>query len=217
VIITAPPLPTPDERWAAFLPARISEAGTSTGVPMAINRQSPNFNHAVDFLRFITSLEINEQMNKITGWLPSVDGARPQPRMEPFMPQADGLPMSFSPNFNHVRASIRNVWWGQSKLVITGDIDYPTFRERMEATMTDPRQGVFGTWVTEGMRASDQSRALDRSLGVDSFLRMYGDDERRASRRPGLVFRSLLGDEGIQPRVWWRMHNGDQPYPSFQQ
>lgn len=215
VIVADAPLAEEGERWAEYMEDPISEGALFSGVPLAVNKQSDHFEMAIDFLRFITSLPINEGMNKRTGWLPSVEGARPQARMEPFMPDPEGIPGNFALNFDHTKASIRNIWWGQSKLLISGEIDYATFRERMRETLSDPRQGVYGNWVSEARRAADQSRALDRTFSVLTLRAMEGEAAVEAAQKGSLLYRSLVSDEGIQIRQWWRRLHGDEPFPSF--
>lgn len=215
VLVAKAPLAEPGERWGAFMKDPISEAALSAGVPVAVNKQSEHFEMAIDFLRFITSLSINEGMNQRTGWLPSVEGARPQEKMEPFMPEPEGIPGNFALNFNHSKASIRNVWLGQSKLVMSGAISYETFAERMRSTLGDERQGVYGNWISEKQRLADQSRALDRSYAVMALQALRGEGM-DAEQQSSLLYRSLLHDEGISVEGMWKRLHGDKPFPSFE-
>lgn len=215
VVVAKAPLAEPGERWAQYMKDPISEGALSSGVPLAVNKQSNHFEMAIDFLKFITSLPINEAMNKRTGWLPAVEGARPLEKMAPFMPDAEGIPGKFALNFDHTKASIRNVWWGQSGLLISGEIDYETFRERMRSTLSDRRQGVYGNWVSEVRRTADQSRALDRTYAVMTLLGIDAGEEVGAVQRSSLLYRSVVHDEGIPIRRWWQELHGDEPFPSF--
>ena len=51
-----------------------SDGETSTSMPFYLNKQSPNKDQAMDFMRFVTSLEGNTIWMKKSGWNPSIRG-----------------------------------------------------------------------------------------------------------------------------------------------
>ncbi|GHC01358.1 hypothetical protein [Cerasicoccus arenae] len=215
VILTPAPLPVEGERWAKYIPYRESEANFKAGVPMGINKQSPNFDWALDFLMYISSQPVNESFNQQANWLPAVVGGKPAEMMVDFMPITEGFPATYSFSPGGMRASVRSKWDGQSKLVMTGDITYEDFNEEMSSHFNTPRIGVKGYWFEELLSSIDRSRALDRTLAVEEFNQLVAPDEEAAQRERTLFYRSLTIDDGVHLRNMWRNVHPGEPYPNF--
>jgi ABC-type glycerol-3-phosphate transport system substrate-binding protein len=92
-------IPLPGANHPRFGPQVLgppSEAETSTGMAFGISRGSPRQAEAIDFLRFITSVEGNTAFTRRSGWLPSVLGVIPPDEVAPFLPRIEGHPEGFN-------------------------------------------------------------------------------------------------------------------------
>lgn len=61
-----------------------------TAFPFGLTKTSKHPELALDFLRFATSPKMNEELNRIVGWIPVVQGAQPSDFLEAFAPNFDG-------------------------------------------------------------------------------------------------------------------------------
>lgn len=211
IAIARPPFPGEGERWAEFLGRPSSEANFSAGVPFAINRASPHFEWALDFLRFVSSQPVNEEMNRRAGWLPAVVGAKPSALMAPFAPVLEGSDwrgaLAFGTGFLH------NTFTGQAKVLMSGGMSYEEFVERMTGALRNPRHGVEAVWRNALVRAQDRTLADE---GMMSVLRVRGKvlGEGDAGRRfAAWVAERFPFEDGRQVRWMWRALHGEQPFP----
>ncbi|MEM1060235.1 MAG: extracellular solute-binding protein [Verrucomicrobiota bacterium] len=214
--VVRPPVPAEDERWANYFRFTGSEAEFNAGVPMTINKASPHPEWCIDFLRFVTSFTINEEMNQRTGWASVVVGADPSPEMVPFLPQAEGYPPADSVNV--VRGAntipqIRNVIEGSTKLVLTGEIDFDTFAERSETAINDPVLGTRRQWYETWRKRADRTLPLDQSLNVEAVRQYLLDDKTAETRRTFRLFDVINNDEGYYFRKFWEDRHPGEPFP----
>lgn len=217
VMIAPPPMPASDERWGGMLTYPVSEANFRTGVPLAINKQSENFDWALDFLMFLSSQPVNEEFNKIAAWLPAIVGSETTESMRPFEPIVEGYPgtESFSPGDNRVRSNIRNQWSKDFNQVVISAMDYDQFAVNMHEYLKGNYQGIRGYWYQSRLDSRDKTRSLDRTLSVEEFNQATHDDEKSASRFRSLFYQSLIEDEGINLELmWWRLYP-NEPYPNL--
>lgn len=210
------PLAVEGERWYEFLSVRATEADAKGGVPFAINKQTPNFDQSLDFLRFLSSHRINEGFAKRAGWLPVIVGAKPPESVAAFMPVNEGLPKTFSLKITEstTPSNIRNAWTSNAKLVKTGDIDEAIMFQRVTEAIEDPVNGIHKAWVFNMLDANDQSRANQRSMSVERLNSMQGDVA-AAQRERANTYLYLIEDEGIHLKRWWHELYPNEPYPAY--
>lgn len=213
VIVTAPPMPAPDERWHKYLPRNRSEAAAKAGVPLAINKQSPNFDWALDFLRFLSSHPINEEYTRRAAWLPSIVGTKPVEQMKPFAPLTEGIPTNTSYSLRSAGGGLRNVFTGQEKLFMAGDISRQEMIANIETYINDPQVGLNNYWFREWQRMNDQSRARDRTIAAEKYKAQFLEDEKAARRSQSLFYDSLTYDEGTDIRLMWQKYNPETAFP----
>ncbi|WPJ96465.1 extracellular solute-binding protein [Coraliomargarita algicola] len=216
VLITPEPFPVAGERWADVLTMRASEADAKGGVPFAINKQTPNFDWALDFLRFISSHRINEGFAQRAGWLPVISGTKAPEDVEAFLPIAEGVPKDFalSVGSSNVPMALRNVWTSTVKLFIAGDIDYSAMAERITRVFEDSSIGIRKAWVTTLQQQLDKSRANQRSMSVERLGAMLGSTG-AASRERSNTYLNLIEDEGVFLKRWWHELYPNEPYPTY--
>lgn len=207
------PMPAPGERWADAYAGKASGAGSNLGVPMAINKQSPHKDWAVDFLKFVTSHRVNEEMNRRASWLPAILGAEPVEAMKPFERELEGL----QPNFNmHMNGGgqLTTLLKGQFLLYLAGDIDAETFRINIKPMFENERFGVPRIWYDREITARDRSRQLDRAQD----LRMIEDDvfgKGPLGKARNLFESSLLSRDGLNPRILQHSLAPETPFPQY--
>jgi len=215
--VVAPPVPVEGERWHEYFDMSTSEAEFSSGVPMTVNKATKHPEWCVDFLRFLTSFTVNEEFNQRTGWASVIVGADPIPEMIPFLPEPEGYPPSDSfslPRGGGTIPQIKHVIDGNTKLVMTGEIDYETFVERVEEAFSNPVLGVKRQWFETWRKRADRTLPLDQSLNVEAVRQYLLDDESAEKRRTYRLFDVINNDDGYFYRLLWERYYQDEPFPT---
>jgi hypothetical protein len=215
VKIAPAPLPDEDERWAEMIPMHKTEANFRAGVPLAVNLQSHHFEWALDFLKYMTSLKINEEFNRRAGWLPAIEGGEPIEYMEPFSPIREGISEldSFGFGGSEVRSSISSAVSSNAKLYFGGEIGYDEFVQRVDEVLKQPRLGIESQWRTTLQKNIDQSRAQDRSVSVSRFRMMFDGTQKELKGYLAKLTTSVESDEGRAIFRMWKKFNGEEPFP----
>jgi raffinose/stachyose/melibiose transport system substrate-binding protein len=99
------PLPTAEE--SEFVLGPVSEAGQGVGVNFHLTTRSAHPEVAVDFLKFLTSVEGNQIFCNVSKWLPAVGGVTPVEESKPFVPIEEGYPDGFR---------IAPIMWGSGEM-----------------------------------------------------------------------------------------------------
>lgn len=90
------PLPSVhDARYGRNVLGFPSEAESSAIFPFGLNKQSKNPEHALDFLRFVTSHEGGTLFAQNSSWIPAVLGVKYLEEVAPFVPVSQGYPSGF--------------------------------------------------------------------------------------------------------------------------
>jgi len=93
------PFPLPDSADPAY--GRYVDGQTAeenrTGVSFGLSRSSRHPDVALAFMKFLTCKEINEKVNAIIGWIPSIRNTRVVDDMKPFLPVSEGMPLVWQP------------------------------------------------------------------------------------------------------------------------
>ena len=85
------PAPAPDDpEFGKIREGPVYERPTSQ-FPFAITRTCKHPEVAVDFLRFLSSQKGNQELNRIIGWIPSIDGTEISPLLRDFAPHLQGV------------------------------------------------------------------------------------------------------------------------------
>jgi ABC-type glycerol-3-phosphate transport system substrate-binding protein len=116
------PLPT-DPYYGPVAPARPREQ-VGSGFQFAVTRTSAHPEVALDFLLFLASKLGNEQLNRIIGWIPAIQGTETDPLLRAFEPNMVGIygAMNFTLGGETV------VRWGQLQALFqVNQISYEEF------------------------------------------------------------------------------------------
>ncbi len=85
------PLPgTEDPEYGPQTLGPLSDGSVQTSTPFYLNKASAHPEVALDFLRFLTSVEGNQIFVNVSQWLPAIRGVRPTDFSRRFMPFYDG-------------------------------------------------------------------------------------------------------------------------------
>jgi raffinose/stachyose/melibiose transport system substrate-binding protein len=85
------PIPAPSHpRYGPQVLGPASENDVGASLSFGIPRSSPNFEQALDFLRYLVSQGANAEFSRRSGWLPSVVGVEPPPAIAAFKPRDTG-------------------------------------------------------------------------------------------------------------------------------
>ena len=85
------PIPSRDDpEFGAIVQGPVYE-NPGAGFPFAITRTCQHPEVALDFLRFLGSRSGNEELNRIIGWIPSIEGASVSPLVKAFEPHLEGV------------------------------------------------------------------------------------------------------------------------------
>ena len=214
VVIRPAPFPGEGERWEDYLPNRFSAADANAGVPLAINKASKNFDWALDFLKFVTSQPINEEMTLRARWLPAIIGSKATETMAPFTPIIEGRPKDWVLGMK-LSGGFESVYTGQRKLYLDGSITYDEFVQRLRDFLDIPEVGMKRSWFRLHQQEADTMRANDRSMSVEDFESFFFDDQRARERTESILYQSLTNDEGVGSEILWKHYNPGKEFPKF--
>lgn len=155
------PIPSDHPEYGQFVKGLTSEAATGGGIPWSITKQSPHKDIAVDFLRFCTTRDNNQQFNESINWLPVVRGTEMTGILKAFKPRIRGYTGHFDYN---VSTTMRLKGEGQLYSLFAGGT---TLEEYIE-NLTD----VYERTAVEGMedqliKDRRNNRNLDRILAAN--------------------------------------------------
>lgn len=210
------PIPGPDEKWYDLVTGSASEATANGGASYMVYQRSPNKEWAIDFLRFMTSVSVNEEFNEMAGWLPITVGAKPSERLLPFVGTGAGLAPSIRLNLDtNDSGNLRVVHYGQFQNFLAGDITYKGFVEQIVNAANSDRSGVdriiYEDWVSARDRVLKQESLLSMHVAGDLLL----DDDEAKHRAARVLRQSVLWHDGALPRVYWQQNFPEQPFPQY--
>ena len=209
------PLPGPNERWHEYITYPASSAQASGGASYSIYQRSPNKSWAIDFLRYLTSYQVNEEFNRDAGWLPIIIGAESLQRLKPFRPNAEGLQPGSAINFRNTESrKLLTHFEGQSQNLVAGDIDYQTFVSSMQRAASDPRSGANDVLASTRQATQDNVRSFEQLLNTQiAAIELLGSDTVAGRHRRSLRQSVLLFNANDLLRVWQVKFPGN-PFPS---
>jgi len=213
--VISAPMPVEGERWFPYSAGQPNEAESRLGAPMALNKESRNFEEAVDFLKFMTSFSANQSMNHRAGWIPSVVGAQPNEQMKPFLPKTEGVKGSIRLDPSNVRG-INHIYQGKFPLYMVGDISYEQFVADVEESYRNERNGTNRRWHEMFVGGRDRARQLERSMLV-SRLRAQekGWEGENLIKHNNILEYSLGILDGYNTPADFKRYFPDREFPQF--
>ena len=199
------PQPTKDDPVVGpYIVGRYQDGYLGTGFEMYLNKNSPHKAEALDFLRFLTSVEGGQLFMDHSGWLSSIRGVHVPKEMEIYRGTTEGYSagifymgvganstMSFLQHLNQLVGS-------------QGSVD--KFVDALEADM--PKQ------VTEDLRLEIRSD-VEASRAVDSVItalialnRLQTPDPERAQRQHTMASNQTLAEISEYEAAWVLARHG---------
>jgi len=164
------PLPGPeDPKYGTAALGPLSDGGVKTATAFYLNKDSPNQAAALDFMRFLTSVEGDQIFVDVSQWLPAIREVRPTKFSGQFKPFYDGY-----------------CWDPEGSVFFYGSGD-----EMNEAFLTEMNQ-LFGPGGSIGAMQAALERVMPEAVGRDltAYLRnarnaFNGEDASYAARHRG--------------------------------
>ncbi len=94
------PVAAPDDPvYGDYIRYRVTEADAKAGFNLGLTKLSGNKKAAIEFMHYLTSLEVNERLNRMWRWFPAVHYAETKDFLKPFEPQDEGVYESMKMHF----------------------------------------------------------------------------------------------------------------------
>lgn len=193
-----------------YLQGPFQDGMVGTSMEMYLNKGSRHKEEALDFMRFMTSVEGGQLFMEHSGWLSSVRGVRVPPEMEIFRPRSDGCTAGLQ--YTGVGSSSTMAFWQNLNLLVSAQGGVDQFVEAMESGL--PKL------VTEDLRQEvrtgvETSRAIDPELmALGALGRLQPPDTDRAQRQQILASNQTLSEINGYEAAWVLARRGvGQPTP----
>jgi raffinose/stachyose/melibiose transport system substrate-binding protein len=188
--VDAFPLPMPSadhERFGALIHGPQSEAGYTGSGTLGVTRASKHPGVAIDFLRYLTSLEGAATFSRISRWPSALTDAEIPSEMRAFAPQLDGYPEGWAPMLEG--ADLRRGFNVNRHLLFNPNGGTEAFVERYGPAAAEAAQGDLRRALVDRTRGQ---RRLDAVLVASWAL---SDQDPAAARRfSDLAETQLLND-----------------------
>jgi raffinose/stachyose/melibiose transport system substrate-binding protein len=153
------PMPTDHPLYGQFVKGPLGEGNVGGGIPWAITKQSSHPDICLDFLRFCTTPERNEEFNKKITWLPVVNGAEPKDILKPFSPRLEGFQTEF--RYQNLSTALRMIEKGARWQLLAGQITPEEYGEKLEQTLNrSGEQGFLKNMEKDQQTIRDTNRIL---------------------------------------------------------
>ncbi len=172
------PLPsTSHPRYGANTRGSITEANTPPYGPFGIVNFHPEEirNTAIDFLRFLTSVETSEFFVERTGWLPAIEGIELPEHVKPFEPVMEGYPAGFGISAmggeeyqGAINSNLYRLWEKE------GSVD-----QLLDAVEDDLYPALVRDMRKANKTVTENVRRQDSLIGANFWLSIYGDARER--------------------------------------
>lgn len=169
------PMPTPDDPEFGRVVEGPAFERPQSSFSFAITRKCKHPEVALDFLRFLGSQPGNQELNRIVGWIPAIQGATLPPMLRAFEPRLDGIWPAMPIDSLGGETTVK---WGQMYSLFQVDqIDYtkmaseflPFYLEHGVQELNEFNRNTHrGTAGVEQMLAGKQERAREAS-GVEAL------------------------------------------------
>jgi len=213
-ILIAPfPLPDRDEKWGDLVSDRASEASSNAGAPYQVYQRSAHKEEAIDFLQYLTSMEVNERFNKVANWLPVVIGAEPSEQMVPFAVSPEGIHPAMRIAPRQLQGNIATRYSGMLSQYLSGDVSYQDVVEQVNQAVDRRLTGIDELFHNVFLTDRDGHRNVERSIAGQDVRKLLLDAADAEDKRRDLVSSSVRQLNGLDAREAWARLFPDQPFP----
>lgn len=190
-----------------YIAGPFQDGAIATGVEFYLNKDSPHKAEAVDFLRFLTSVEGGTIFQAHSGWLSAVRDVPVPPELESYRPTGDG----FTTGMQYIGVGPNSTmkFWQHLHLLIGPQGSVEKFAEAVEADMPET--------ITADLRR-DLSGNLTSVRTVDSEIialaalnRLTPPDTARVQRQATLAGGQTLSEADGYEAAWVLARHGYKP------
>lgn len=199
------PQPTKDDPVVGpYIMGRFQDGYRGTSFEMYVNKDSPHKAEALDFLRFMTSVEGGQIFQDHSGWLSGTRGVKVPPDLEALLATGDGF--SGGMQYMGVGPNSSMAFWQHVNLLIGPQGSVDKFVEALEVGLKKQ--------VTEDLRLEIRSnvearRASDSEMVAMSALNRLGSlDATRELRQRTLASNQTLSEANQYEAAWVLERNG---------
>lgn len=199
------PQPTKDDPVVGpYVVGPYQDGYLGTNFEMYLNKHSPHKAEALDFLRFLTSVEGGQLFMDHSGWLSSVRGVKVPPEMEIYRGTMDGH--SAGIQYIGVGPNSSMAFWQHLNLLVGSQGGVDKFVEALENGMQKQ--------VTEDLRLEirtnlEASRAVDSELvAMNALNRLQAKDPARELRQRTLADNQTLSEINEYQAAWVLQRHG---------
>ena len=175
---------------------------------MYLNKNSPHKAEALDFLRFLTSVEGGQLFMDHSGWLSSVRGVKVPPEMEIYRGTMDGF--SAGIQYIGVGANSTMAFWQHFNLLVGSQGSVDKFVEAMENGL---RKQVSEDLRLEIRTNLEASRTVDSEIvAMNALNRLREKDPGRELRQSTLASNQTISEINAYQSAWvLERHGYKQP------
>lgn len=199
------PTPTKDDPVVGpFVQGRFQDGYRGTSFEMYLNKDSPHKAEALDFLRFMTSVEGGQLFMDHSGWLSGIRGTKVPKEMEIYLAVGDGY--TGGAQYVGVGSNSTMAFWQNLNLLISEQGSVDKFVEAMEVGL---KKEVTEDLKIEIRTRVESSRAADSEIQAMSVLnRLQGRDVERNERKQILASNQTLFEINQYEATWVLAHDG---------
>ena len=203
------PQPTKDDPVVGpYIKGRFQDGYLGTGFEMYLNKHSPHQAEALDFLRFMTSVEGGQIFQDRSGWLSSIRGVKVPPEMEIYRGTMDG----YSAGIQYVGVGQNSTmsFWQHLNLLVGEQGSVDKFVEALEVGLL---KQVTADLRVEIHTEVEASRAADSEIMAMSALnRLRAPDPGRSQRQGIMASNQTLTEISEYEAAWiLERHGYKQP------
>lgn len=162
-------VPGPDEQWGPL--TGVNEASMPAACAYGINKTSPNWEVALDFLHFWTSQAQNQRFNNDAQWVPCIVGSKVPGYLAAYAPRTAGH-FGGSAWLISWAEQMSNTFDGQMQSVLTGRADAAKVIEVMKKAATDPNYGIDPVLVKKDEDLRTNERNAERGIAAQSLAQL---------------------------------------------
>ena len=202
------PQPTKDDPVVGpYVMGRFQDGYFGTSFELYLNKDSPHKAEALDFLRFLTSVEGGQIFMDHSGWLSAIRGTHAPPELEIQRATGDGYTAGMQ--YMGVGANSTMAFWQHLNLLVGEQGSVDKFVEAMENGL---RKEVTEDLRVEIRARADAGRAVDSEIVAMSALnRLKSRDPEREQRQSTLASNQTLFDINQYESQWVLDRHGYKP------
>lgn len=171
-------VPGPGEKWGPL--TGVNEASMPAACAYGINKTSPNWEIALDFLHFWTSQAQNQAFNEEAQWVPCIVGSKVPGYLAAYAPRIAGH-FSGSAWLISYAEQMSNTFDGQMQSVLTGRADKESVIAKMKEVQNDKNYGIDAVIEKKDEDLRTNERNAERGIDAQGLAQLLAPDRAAAT------------------------------------